>query len=320
MTDHGDGSLWERIVRREPIEGDGKTGAVLERLTLDDGRVLVAKTVTPELDISAVATGDDGRILRLFEQGILAALPPPAGHAMVCAERRDGGWVEFMHDVTDRLLPDDGVVPLAEQRRILEATARIHEAFRGSDLPALCPLEARFTAMSPAKRDAWEDRPIGQLFLRGWEAFYEIAPAAVVGAVEGVHRDPGWLADELRAGETTLLHGDVRLHNVALDVDRVILLDWGTMAAAGAAEVDLSWYVAVNASRTDASREDLIELYRTAARAPIDERLWQLAALGSLATLGWNKALDATANPDEAVRAREQQDLQWWIDQARVLT
>lgn len=311
---------WDRVVRREPIQGDGKTGALVERVTLDDGRVLVAKAVSPELDIAAAATGDDGRILRLLHDGVLAALPDPADHAMVGAERRGEGWVELMRDVTDSLLPDDGVVPLADHRRVLEATARIHEAFRGAELPALCPLEARFTCMSPDRRDVWGHRPIGQLFLRGWEIFHDIVPGDVADAVAGVHRDPGWLAGELRAGEATLLHGDVRLHNVGLTPDRVILLDWGTMSAHGPAEVDLAWYVAVNASRTDVARADLVELYGTVARAPVDERTWQLAALGTLAMLGWNKALDAVDNPDEALRARERHDLQWWTDHARVAT
>ena len=150
-----------------------------------------------------------------------------------------------MRDVSCLLLPDDGIVSLDSQRRVLEAAERIHDAFRGENLSALCPLEARFTAMSPAKRDAWEDRPIGHLFLRGWDAFHDLLPSAVANAVEAVYRDPKWLADELRARDTTLLHGDIRLHNVALDADRT----------------------------------------------------WQLAALGTLAMLGWNKALDAVAQP-----------------------
>lgn len=315
-----DHSIWDRIVRRDPVHGDGKTGALVERVTLDDGRVLIAKTVTPDLDIAAAATGDDGRILRLLEHGVFDALPEPADHAMIGAERRDEGWVELMRDVTDHLLPDDGVVPLAQHRRILEAAANIHEAFRGADLPELCPLEARFIAMSPAKRDVWRHRPIGRLFLRGWEAFHDIAPADVADAVAEVHRAPARLADELRTGDTTLLHGDIRLHNVALTADRVTLLDWGTMTAVGPAEVDLSWYIAINASRADATREHLVDLYQAVARAPIHARMWQRAALGILATLGWNKALDATANPDDAVRRREHQDLQWWIKQAGFAT
>lgn len=311
--------LHRRIVHREPVEGDGKTGAVVERVTLDDGRTLVMKTVSPEVDIAVAATGDDGRACRLLEHGILAALPEPVDHAVVTIERRGTGWVELMHDVTDCLLPDQGVVPLADHRRILQAAVAMHEAFRGADLPALCPLEARFTAMSPVRRGIWGHRDIGQLFLRGWEAFHDLVPADVAELVDRVHRDPGWLVAEMAAGEVTLVHGDLRLHNIGLRKDRVILLDWGTMAAVGPAEIDLSWYVAINASRTDATREELIDAYQAVSPVGVDERMWHLAAIGTLATLGWNKALDAVANPDATVRARERDDLEWWVDTVRTV-
>ena len=43
----------------------------------------------------------------------------------------------------------------------------------------------------------------------------------------------------------------------------------------------------------------------------------RLSLLGAFCWLGWNKALDAAEHPDPAVRARERQDLDWWVQQAR---
>ena len=38
----------------------------------------------------------------------------------------------------------------------------------------------------------------------------------------------------------------------------------------------------------------------------------------AVAWLGWNKALDIVEHPDEAVRERERQGLNWWLGQARL--
>jgi hypothetical protein len=40
------------------------------------------------------------------------------------------------------------------------------------------------------------------------------------------------------------------------------------------------------------------------------------ALLAGLVWLGWNKALDAAANPDPAIREREAADLDWWVGRA----
>jgi hypothetical protein len=43
----------------------------------------------------------------------------------------------------------------------------------------------------------------------------------------------------------------------------------------------------------------------------------RLSLLGAFCWLGWNKALDVAEDPDPVVREREQQDLNWWTEQAR---
>jgi len=42
------GSILDRAIRREPLDShDGRSGAVLERVVLDDGTKLVVKTAAP---------------------------------------------------------------------------------------------------------------------------------------------------------------------------------------------------------------------------------------------------------------------------------
>jgi hypothetical protein len=44
----------------------------------------------------------------------------------------------------------------------------------------------------------------------------------------------------------------------------------------------------------------------------------RLALLTGLMWLGWNKAMDSVEHPDLTTRAREGEDLDWWVTKARV--
>ena len=81
--------------------------------------------------------------------------------------------------------------------------------------------------------------------------------------------------------------------------------------------VEAVWYLAVNASRIDATREQVLDDFRAAEGERHDEEALRLALLGGLVQLGWDKALHATEHPDPAVRAWERADLDWWTARAR---
>jgi hypothetical protein len=81
--------------------------------------------------------------------------------------------------------------------------------------------------------------------------------------------------------------------------------------------VEVAWYLAVNASRIDATREQVLDDFRAAEGGRHDEDALRLALLGGLVQLGWDKALHASGHPDPAVRAREAADLAWWTVRAR---
>src|SRR5262249_2757552 len=71
----------DRAPGREPLDGhDGRSGAVLERVVLDDGTKLVVKTAAPGADLPGAATNDPGRELWLWSSGILGQLPAGVGH------------------------------------------------------------------------------------------------------------------------------------------------------------------------------------------------------------------------------------------------
>jgi aminoglycoside phosphotransferase (APT) family kinase protein len=128
--------------------------------------------------------------------------------------------------------------------------------------------------------------------------------------------EPAPLVEQLEKHPQTLIHGDLRLHNMGLSDDRVVLIDWELVGRAPPA-VDLAWYLIISASRIDASREDVIADYREIAGERFDPVAWDLACIGALMWLGWNKAIDITENPDPAIREQERSDLDWWIARVR---
>jgi aminoglycoside phosphotransferase (APT) family kinase protein len=128
---------------------------------------------------------------------------------------------------------------------------------------------------------------------------------------------PAPFAAELARFPATLVHGDLKLGNVGFLGERVVLLDWGTQTGWAPSAVEVVWYLAVNASRIDATREQVLDDFRAAEGERHDEDALRLALLGGLVQLGWDKALHATGHPDPAVRARERADLAWWTARAR---
>jgi hypothetical protein len=310
--------LLDRVVRRTPLAGhDGRSGARLERVVLDDGTRLVVKTAPPGTDLAGVATADPAREVWLWRSGVLDRLPDGVGHAIVAAwQDPDGTVVTVMRDLGDAVIGWRGPVSRESCRRLLGAAARVHGRFAGEQLPRLCPLERRLTMLSPAVGHLADAGPLPDLVVRGWELFAEMSPPDIVTAVFDVFDAPQRLATALRRGGTTLIHGDLWLVNAALTPNGVILLDWSIATEAPPA-VELASFLAGNASSVQATREQLIDDFRRLEGDLHDPGVLPLALLGGLVELGWNKALDIATNPDPAVRAREQADLQWWVRHAR---
>jgi hypothetical protein len=84
------GEYLDNSVERVPmVDHEGKSGALLERVTLPDGRRLIVKGFSPKTDPLMTALGDVvGREYILWSQGILDRLPPEVGHTIV------DGWVD----------------------------------------------------------------------------------------------------------------------------------------------------------------------------------------------------------------------------------
>ena len=84
------GEYLDDVVERVPmVDHEGKSGALLGRVTLAGGRCLIVKRFSPESDLLMAALGDVvGREYVLWSRGILDQLPPEVSHAVV------DGWVD----------------------------------------------------------------------------------------------------------------------------------------------------------------------------------------------------------------------------------
>ena len=304
-------------VSRRPLQGDGKSGSMLERVTLADGTELVLKHVDARRDWIMQATHDTGRIARLWESGVFERMPPTIDTAIVGVVATPEGCTVAMRDVTASLLPDGVPVTRMQSRQLLGAAASLHRAFTRRPADDLCSLADLLGFLSPTATAPYRaEHEVPRLVVKGWERFGDVVARDVADAVLGLVDSPELMAEALEPFDATLLHGDLKLANLGLAGGRVVVLDWGPQTAWGPPAVDYAWYLAINGAGILATLDELLDDVRTAAGPAPDGDALRLALLGALVQLGWEKALGATGDDDD-VRERERSGLEWWTARAR---
>jgi hypothetical protein len=309
------GGLLERVTRTEPLIADGMSGSSLERAWLADGSTVIIKHVDPRFDWITQATGDDGRVAGLWEAGVFDRVPPSIEHAMLDVRRTPDGAIVVMKDMSTSLF--DGEPGLrAAHTRVLRAATDLHNAFDEPPPAPLCTLRDLFALLSPqsAARFAAE-HAVPRQAVEGWSRFHQIVPRDVSEAIAAVHENPDRLADALLSRRCTLVHGDLKMANLGVTVDRVVIVDWGTTTLWAPPAIDYAWYMAVNSAAVGLPPDRLLDDIR-GTDAGADEPALRLALVGALTELGWAKALGATDN-DEQIRRRERDGLAWWTAQVR---
>jgi len=305
--------LGHDVVERCLLDGhDGRSGARLERVRLDDGQTLVVKTSEPGADLTVRLTGGVQREKLLWAGGTLDRLPPGVGHPILSVYEDGAATVTVMRDLGDAVPGWTRVLDAGECGRVLGALTAMHASFLGDPPPGLCPLETRLTMLSPqVMGSVAAEHPLAALVVRGWEHFDELVPSDVAAAVAAVHADPGLLATAMRDAPTTLLHADLWLVNLALAGEEVVFLDWA-VATEGPPALDLAVFLTGSSAHVQLSREELIDAF-VAGSPSTSDRAMDLALLAGLADLGWNKALDAAEHSDPEMRERARSDLEWWV-------
>ena len=310
-------TLTAQIVDRRELGSAGASGNFLEHVTLRDGRQLVRKRVSPEWDWLSRASNDDGRIVRMWDAGLFDRIPPTIDHTTLAVEAEDGGaWSVFMSDVSRVIVPDGARLGHDDVCRLLAALADLHGAFWGASVPELCGLEDRYQLLSP--RTSEREKQLGNDLIGDalpvcWEAFYDNVPKEIGEAILAIVEQPTLLTAQLAGCGQTLIHGDVKLSNLGLTDDKVVLIDWGERTGTAPPPVELASFLVFDGRRLDMPREEVIGEFRALLGDRFEDRALQLALIGGLVQLGSNFGLDLILGPGgEAHRAAVLADLAWW--------
>jgi hypothetical protein len=308
----------EAAARQPLVESDGKSGATLERAVLEDGRSVIVKKFDPEADLVMRITGDTrGREVEMWESGIFDRLPADVGHAAI------GGWfgddglgVLVMRDLGDAVYGWQTRVTPDRCRTMLRSVTSLHRSFLEQPPDDLAPLDAVVGLFEPDRIRPYGDEELIGYALRGWEIWADLVTDDVGERVLALALDTAPLTRALAQCPMTMIHSDLATVNMALDDDRLTLIDWGLATVAPGA-LDIGRFLAGCAHVLDIDNDAFLALYREEAGDAHDETATSLGMLAGLVWLGWNKALDIVDHPREDVREREKAALPWWLERAR---
>jgi hypothetical protein len=298
--------------------GGGNSGAQLERVTLPDGTPGIAKRVVPGGDWLGRVAGGRAITAELWRAGVLQRLPASIETGIVAVEPDGDGWRILMRDLSAALLPAQGPISRARHREVMAAAAAMHAAFRGEPLDGAITLERHIAISSPAIAEAERDGSdvIPKQIETAWEAFAAAADDDVAQAVLANLADPAPLAQALREGGTTLVHGDLRDDNLGFVDGRVLLLDWD-IAGEGTPALEVAWYLCHDAWRTEGTHDELLEDFLVAEGGAVSERDLDLGLIAGLQLYGWIFGHSALIHPDPTERAWAREELGWWVPRVR---
>jgi hypothetical protein len=320
-------------IPEEPFPNDGWSGARLTLLRRGSERFVLKRTSWAS-DWIARATRDHSLREAFVATGQLA-LPDVVVAPYLGAGADGSAAALLMPDLSGRLFawerPEAGPpITAAALDVVLEAVARLHAA-RIPDGPAArpgagwpwTPLRERLELLGrpAAARYAAAGLDVGRRFLDGWDAFDRLAPAAARDVVERLAIDSEPLVAALERLPGCLLHGDLKLANVApLGDGRVALIDWQMVTVAPVA-IELGWLLVSNAPILPLGPDAVLTRYRGAAvEAGVSLDDWEcqvdLAHVVGLLLRGWRKGLDAAAGAALASGVSAADDLAVWSARA----
>ena len=305
--DPRDARLLDAAGQVEEMQHHGVSGALIQRLTFEDGTTLVVKSMSREWDWMMRATRDKGRAALLWTTGVMDRLPPEIDPLIVRIEREGPVFRLYMRDLgplvkTKRDLP-------AESKQMLPAMIHLHEAFWGTPVEGLCTLPDLLAAVSPAVlrehgTDEWRE-----LMDKGWAAFESVVPRDIVDVVVRVRDDPAVFAAGLEAEGCTLIHADLHPGNAAVVGDRVMIFDW-SLATWAPPAVDFAWFLAHSFIPVD-QRDGMIDAFRELEGERHSPRALDLSAIAQLVNEGWGYGLGS-------LRGERFDEANFWADRARL--
>jgi thiamine kinase-like enzyme len=241
----------------------------------------------------------------------------------------DGEIAVLMNDLSPYLFPDvkEPIEPEIE-KAILNTLASLHAAFwESSELKKISwlaqparYLETFSPGIHPTDLFAQPPEKLAATITQGWELALGLLPKDI----RSVFLQPSEkILKHWESLPATLLHGDVKIANMAhMPGGRIAAFDWA-FAGHGPCSIDLGWYISVNSSRLAQSKEEVIATYRAFLEDylphPIDEKTWKeivdLAVFTGARMLLWNKALGYNAGTEKGIK-----EWDWWLQNLEIVT
>jgi thiamine kinase-like enzyme len=317
----------------EPLHAIGFSASELERaiVVFENGNTksFVLKKTDRQVDWLSQRSHDGvGREAALLEEPLLEKIWNYLYCPYIAFARENKLTGLLMEDLSAYLFPDvREPIDVKSEDIILDTISSVHAAFWESEeikkLSWLTGPHDYFNLLRPGvhEQDSHCAPPdkIRDNILQGWKAAQQLLPVKVknylTSPVEEMFKP--WKDLPL-----TLLHGDLKIANMALlPGGRLALFDW-PMVGCAPCGIELGWYLAVNATRLARTKEDLINTYRSFLQSHlsfiIDEKLWnrivQLSVVSGAITLLWSKALGRQSGTQ---KGKEEWD--WWSSKLEVI-
>jgi len=321
-----------RRVREQAMTTVGFTTASHRRLIaeFDDGHEesFVCKQTSPQTDWTAIRSRDTrGREVAILEEPSLVAIWECVTSPYIACAKDNETTALLMQDLSPHLLPDvRAPLEVDQEIALLEALARLHGRFWHSSQAPACLARSEdfveFIGPRCAESPTFEAMPIPlrERIAAGWTHVARRAPRTItrllnLPAAEIVH--------EFFSGRKTVIHGDVKVANFAIDArsSTVWAFDWA-IAGYAPAGVDLGWYLSVNGSRIAETKEAALTRYRKRLHMELGNALseseWaaiERCAVMCGALMGlWSKAMLLENNAPNADR-----EWSWWVERLDAL-
>jgi aminoglycoside phosphotransferase (APT) family kinase protein len=337
-------------VPEEPFPTDGWSGATFSLLRRADGVRFVLKRDAYAKNWIARATADHE-----LREAVVAAtagdgeieVPRSIRLPYVGAARDGEGAAILTPDLSGELIGWEDRRPAAglsvtALMTVIDAIAELHSA-PGTQRPtddvarrmSWCPLRERLLLLTrpSAQRYADEGTWVGARFLAGWDAFDRLAGDSARSLIASLSAEPAPLIDALDRLPSVVVHGDLKLSNVALlPGGRIALIDW-QMALRAPIAVELGWFLVSNVALLPLAPARVLDAYRDALRRLLarggngETAAWDgligdwdaqtdLAWIIGLLLRGWRKGLDAQAGVSHPSGVAAVDDLAWWCEMA----
>jgi thiamine kinase-like enzyme len=313
-------------VHTEPLHTIGFSASELQKLTVvfetGNTQSFIVKKTDRQADWLSQRSRDGvGREAALLEEPCLQQIWNKL-HCPYVAFAREGKQLGLlMEDLSTYLFPDVREPIDAEAEKvILDSISSVHAAFwEEAEIKKLSWLtrpQDYFNLLRPGAHEEDEycapPDKIREHILQGWELALQLLPVNVKNfltlPVEEIFAP--W-----KDLPVTLLHGDLKIANMALlPGGKLSLFDW-PMVGYAPCGIELGWYLAVNATRLAQTKEEVVLTYRNCLQSHlpflIDEKLWdrmmQLAIVTGSIMLLWSKALGKQSGTEKG-----KQEWDWW--------